>query len=85
MTKQHQVVNITHKKNEPKNQAICSANPYTSKKPRPSLTLRSGINVTTIATIIGKQRMAQRIKLNTAEKILPLKKKATHGKNTANI
>ncbi len=29
--------------------------------------------------------MTQRIKLNIAEKILPLKEKATHGKNTANI
>ncbi len=29
--------------------------------------------------------MTQRIELNIAEKILPLKKKATHGKNTANV
>ncbi|GAA7110616.1 hypothetical protein BD0027_00730 [Helicobacter pylori] len=74
MTKQHQVVNTTHNKNEPKNQAICSANPYASKKPRYSL--RSGINAATIATIIGRQRMTQRIKLNIVEKIPPLKKKA---------
>ncbi|GAA8179582.1 hypothetical protein NP0158_02270 [Helicobacter pylori] len=83
MTKQHQVVNTTHNKNEPKNQVICTANPYISKKPRNCL--RSGINVATIAAIIGRQRTTQRIKLNIAEKILPLKRKANHGKNTANV
>ncbi len=74
MTKQHQTVNTTHNKNEPKNQTICTANP--AKRERPKLD-RSEPSIT---KIIGIQRMTQRIKLNIAEKILPLKRKANHGK-----
>ncbi|GAA7999810.1 hypothetical protein HpCS30_04860 [Helicobacter pylori] len=94
MTKQHQTVNITHKKKKAANQTIWISPPFkTPKTKTPKIGIRSDTSDTTFeatigtttSTIIGRQRMIQRIELNTAEKILSLKKKATHGKNTANV
>ncbi|GAA9652453.1 hypothetical protein HpHCM45_04780 [Helicobacter pylori] len=94
MTKQHQTVNITHKKKKAANQTIWLGPPSKRRAPKtPKIGIRSDTSDTTIeatigtttSTIIGRQRMTQRIKLNIAEKILPLKRKANHGKNTANV